>query len=216
LNKQKPYKPKQFNLSALKGISDETLETHFKLYDGYVENTNRLNKRLSTLLEYTGGLVKPEQMPVYAELKRRLDFEYNGMVLHEMYFENLKKNGTGEPSKDSLFRRFAEMSFGSFDLWKMDFMNVGEMRGIGWAICYQNPFDGRLVNHWITSNEEGHVAGFAPILVMGVWEHAYLLDYKPAKRPKYIAAFFSNIDWEVTENRLKKMAIAKPASIAAA
>ena len=79
------------------------------------------------------------------------------------------------------------------------------MRGVGWAICYQNPANGRLSNHWITLHETGNVAGFTPILVMDVWEHAYLLDYKPAERPKYIEAFFSNIAWDTVEERLKKI-----------
>ncbi len=38
------YRPRQFNLSNLKGISDETLEMHFKLYEGYVKETNKLNE----------------------------------------------------------------------------------------------------------------------------------------------------------------------------
>jgi Fe-Mn family superoxide dismutase len=37
---------------------------------------------------------------------------------------------------------------------------------------------------------------------MDVWEHAYLLDYKPTERGKYIDAFFSNIDWEIVQRRL--------------
>ena len=82
-------------------------------------------------------------------------------------------------------------------------MGIGKMRGVGWAITYQNPVNGRLSNHWISLHETGNVAVFDPILVMDVWEHAYLLDYKPAERPKYIEAFFSNIDWSIVEKRLK-------------
>jgi Fe-Mn family superoxide dismutase len=99
----------------------------------------------------------------------------------------------------------AEASFGNYGIWKADFVGIGKMRGVGWAICYQNPANGRLSNHWITLHETGNVAGFAPILVMDVWEHAFLLDYKPAERPKYIEAFFSNIAWNTVENRLEKI-----------
>lgn len=77
------------------------------------------------------------------------------------------------------------------------------MRGVGWAICYQNPANGSLSNHWISLHEVGNIAGFVPVLVMDVWEHAYLLDYKPAERPKYIEAFFSNIDWGVVDGRVQ-------------
>jgi Fe-Mn family superoxide dismutase len=195
------YKAKQFNLSGLTGISDETLEMHFKLYEGYVKETNKLTEKIAEFL--TDGKVDQDEMPAYSELTRRLGFEYNGMVLHEYYFDNMKRGGAGDPDKTTGFYRAAEESFGSYRIWKADFVGVGKMRGVGWAICYQNPANGRLSNHWITLHETGNVAGFTPVLVMDVWEHAFLLDYKPAERPKYIEAFFSNIDWNVCEERLQ-------------
>ena len=144
-------------------------------------------------------------MPAYSELTRRLGFEYNGMVLHEYYFDNLKSGGgTGDPERTAQFAKRRRRRFGSYEIWKADFVGIGKMRGVGWAICYQNPANGRLSNHWITLHETGNVAGFDPVLVMDVWEHAYLLDYKPAERPKYIEAFFSNIDWTTVEKRLQK------------
>src|SRR5438105_5245809 len=202
------YKARQFNLSSLKGISDQTLEMHFKLYEGYVNETNKLTERIAEFIK--DGNVDQEEMPAYSELTRRLGFEYNGMVLHEYYFDNLLSGGgTGGPDKSSQFVRAAESSFSSYEIWKADFVGIGKMRGVGWAICYQNPTNGRLSNHWITLHETGNVAGFNPILVMDVWEHAFLLDYKPAERPKYIEAFFSNIDWQAVEKRLGRAIGAK-------
>jgi len=199
------YKARQFNLSGLKGISDQTLEVHFKLYEGYVKETNNLTERINDFIK--DGNVDQDELPAYSELTRRLGFEYNGMVLHEYYFDNLISGaGTGDPDRTSQFVKAAEASFGSYDIWKTDFVGIGKMRGVGWAICYQNPSNGRLSNHWITLHETGNVAGFTPILVMDVWEHAYLLDYKPAERPKYIEAFFSNIAWAELEKRLQKNA----------
>jgi Fe-Mn family superoxide dismutase len=93
-------------------------------------------------------------------------------------------------------------SFGDFDTWKKDFTATAALRGVGWAIAFQDPWTGRISNHWITLHEDGNVAGFVPILVLDVWEHAFLLDYKPAERPKYIEAFFANIDWSAVESRL--------------
>jgi len=195
------YKARQFDLSSLKGISDQTLEMHFKLYEGYVKETNNLTTRITEFIK--DGNVDQEEMPAYSELTRRLGFEYNGMVLHEYYFDNLQKGGgTGDPTKNSQFVKAAESTFGSYDIWKTDFVGIGKMRGVGWAICNQNPANGRISNHWITLHETGNVAGFNPILVMDVWEHAFLLDYKPAERPKYIEAFFSNINWSEVEKRL--------------
>lgn len=196
-----PYKAKQFNLNGLKGISDQTLEMHFKLYEGYVKETNKLQERIAEFLR--DGKVDQEEMPLYSELKRRLGFEFNGMVLHEYYFGNLKKSGNTDPAGNSAFYEAAESSFGSYEIWKADFVGVGKMRGVGWAICFEQPGTGRLSNHWISLHQNGEVAGFNPVLVMDVWEHAFLLDYKPAERPKYIEAFFSNMDWSAVEGRLK-------------
>lgn len=198
------YKARTFNLSGLNGISDQTLEMHFKLYEGYVTNTNTLNEKIAELIK--SGELDATKMAAFSELKRRYGFEYNGMVLHEYYFDNMQKDGTGDPAKDAGFAKAAEASFGSYDVWKADFVNVGKMRGVGWAICYQDPSNGALSNHWITLHEDGNVAGYTPILVMDVWEHAFLLDYKPAERPKYIEAFFSNINWDTVNSRLNNTA----------
>jgi Fe-Mn family superoxide dismutase len=197
---ERVYRPRQFDLGGLQGISDRTLEVHFKLYEGYVQQTNLLAERIAGFVK--DGKIDHEEMPAYSEFTRRLGFEYNGMVLHEYYFGNLKRDGGGDPAAPSEFRLAAEETFGSYEIWKTDFVGVGKMRGVGWAICYQDPVNGRLSNHWITLHEVGNVSGFTPLLVMDVWEHAYLLDYKPADRPKYIDAFFANVDWQAVEARL--------------
>ena len=137
-----PYTARQFNLSGLNGISDETLEMHFKLYEGYVKETNNLTEKITEFIK--DGKVDQEEMPAYSELTRRLGFEYNGMVLHEYYFDNLKSGGgTGDPAQGSQFVKAAESSFGSYEIWKADFVGIGKMRGVGWAICYQNPANGQ-------------------------------------------------------------------------
>jgi Fe-Mn family superoxide dismutase len=195
----KPYAENDFShLKGLTGISDKTLEIHLGLYAGYVKNTNTLNERVIELTE-NGKSGTPE----YSELKRRYGWEYNGKVLHEYYFGNLKAGGS-ELKESSAIGKLMQETYSSVDVWKNDFMKVGAMRGVGWAILFQDPSTKTLSNHWISSHEEGNIAGFAPILVMDVWEHAFLLDYKPSERAKYIEAFFSNIDWAAVEGRLLK------------
>lgn len=191
------YAPKKWNLAGLEGISDKTLTMHFGLYEGYVKNTNLLNEQLAAIVS-SGKAAGAD--PQFAELTRRLGFEYNGMVLHEYYFDNMKSGGPSEPG--SKFSTALGASFGDFETWKKDFAAVGGMRGVGWAIAYLDPRNGRISNHWITLHEDGNVAGFVPILVMDVWEHAFLLDFKPSERSKYIEAFFANVDWSVAESRL--------------
>jgi Fe-Mn family superoxide dismutase len=195
------YRVKQYDLSGLNGISDQTVELHLDLYAGYVKEVNRLREKIHDIIQ--DGKVDQDENPAYSELTRRLGFEYNGMVLHEYYFDNLQAGKGGDPGRQSGFREAAEQSFESYEVWKADFIGIGKMRGVGWAICCQNPANGGLSNHWITLHDTGNVAGFRPLLVMDVWEHAFLLDYKPAERGQYIEAFFSNIDWAVVEERLR-------------
>lgn len=195
---QQAYAPKKWSLAGLQGISDNTLQTHFGLYEGYVKNTNLLNEQLAELIKngQAGGA-----NPHFAELTRRLGFEYNGMRLHEYYFDNMTSKAGGAPKaplNDAL-----GASFGDFDTWKKDFAAIGGMRGVGWAIAYQDPWTGRISNHWVTLHEEGNPAGFRPVLVMDVWEHAFMLDYKPSERGKYIESFFANVDWAAVESRLR-------------
>jgi superoxide dismutase, Fe-Mn family len=194
---EQSYTPKKFDLAGLQGISDNTLQVHFGLYEGYVKNTNLLTEQLAEQAK-AGKLSGAD--PHFAELTRRLGFEYNGMVLHEYYFGNMTKNAGGSPS--SGLQDAVAGSHGDFDTWKKDFSAVGGMRGVGWAIAYFDPHVQRISNHWITLHENGNVAGFVPLLVMDVWEHAFLLDYKPAERSKYIEAFFANVDWNVVQQRL--------------
>ena len=194
---QQSYAPKKFDLAGLQGISDQTLQVHFGLYEGYVKNTNLLNEQISEQIK--AGTAAGAN-PHFSELTRRLGFEYNGMRLHEYYFDNMTKTAGGSPTASLTDALSA--SFGDFETWKKDFTATGAMRGVGWAIAYQDPWTGRISNHWVTLHEDGNIAGFNPILVMDAWEHAFLLDYKPADRPKYIEAFFANIDWSVVESRL--------------
>jgi Fe-Mn family superoxide dismutase len=154
------YKARDFNLSGLEGISDKTLEGHFTLYKGYVKNTDLLNEQIMEIIQKS----EPAGTNLaYAELTRHLGFEYGGMVLHEYYFDNLSAKGRGAPSpqlKDAL-----EKNFGGFEKWKQAFVAVGEMRGVGWAILYEDPATEKLSNHWIALHQDGVPSGFKPILL---------------------------------------------------
>jgi len=205
---QNRYQPLQFELRGLNGISDATIEMHLKLYEGYVKETNNLTEQIERLM--ADGTVDPDEFPAYSELTRRLGFEYNGMVLHEYYFGNLTPRAAKGSVETSSFVKAVTARFGSYDKWKTDFVGIGKMRGVGWAICYRDPLSGRLSNHWVTLHEGGNIAGFAPILVMDVWEHAFLLDYAPAERGKYIDAFFSNINWDTVERRMTQPTVSRP------
>ena len=190
------YNAKDYSsLIGMEGFSDTLLGTHFTLYQGYVTNTNKLLDTLATMLKDDKA-----GTPEYAELKRRRGFEFNGMRLHEYYFENLGGKGALDKS-GKLGKKLAE-EFGSYEDWEKDFRATAAMRGIGWTILYQDNLTGRLINQWINEHETGHLAGCTPILVLDVFEHAFMIDYG-LKRADYIVAFFNNINWSAAEARLK-------------
>ena len=199
--KPKSYEKLDFDLRGLTGISNAQIEEHLSLYAGYVKQVNGLNQELA------GMLVRGQasgKSPGFAELTRRLGFEYNGMILHEYYFGNLRPGADPKPTAESTLADALASSFGSIDVWRNDFQAIGEMRGVGWVILFQDPMTGRLTNHWITLHQDGVPAGFKPLLVMDVWEHAFMRDYRATERARYTEAFLRNIDWPVVETRLRE------------
>ncbi len=191
------YSAKNYNkLIGIPGLSEQLLKNHFTLYQGYVTNTN---KELDTL----SGMLKDGKVATteFAEVKRRLGWEFNGMRLHELYFDNL--GGKSPLVKDGKLAKKIAENFGSTENWEKEFRATGAMRGVGWAIMYQDNTNGNLINFWINEHDTGHPSGCSPILVMDVFEHAFITDYG-LKRADYIEAFFKNIEWSVVESRLIK------------
>jgi Fe-Mn family superoxide dismutase len=192
------YEAKNFeHLLGTKGLSDQLLKNHFTLYQGYVTNTNKLADTLDAMLK-EGKAGTPE----YSELKRRFGWEWNGMRLHEYYFGNMTKGGKPIDKNTNLYKKIVE-DFGSYEDWEKDFRGVGSMRGIGWTMLYYDMAEGRLFNTWINEHDVGHLCGASPLLVMDVFEHAFMLDYG-VKKAGYIDAFFNAIDWTI-DPELDKM-----------
>jgi Fe-Mn family superoxide dismutase len=189
------YQAKDYNrLLGMEGFSDILLKNHFTLYQGYVTNTNKVMDTINQTLK-DGKTGTPE----FAELKRRLGWEFNGMRLHEYYFENLGGKG-GINKSGKLYQKLTE-SFGSYEGWEKDFKATGATRGVGWTVLYQDVLSGNFINFWINEHDVGHPAGGMPILIMDVFEHAFMIDYG-LKRADYIEAFFRNINWAEVEKRL--------------
>lgn len=184
-------------IGNLPGFSDDALKMHFKLYQGYVTNANKI---LSSLQE----MEKNHQLktPEYAGLKRMLGWEWDGMRLHEFYFDNLGGKTKKLDPKSSLGQAI-DKNFGGYDQWKDDFKATGLIRGIGWSVLYLDGQTGRLINTWINEHDLGHLAGGTPILIMDVFEHAYITQYG-LDRAAYIDAFFNNINWDVVAERYKE------------
>jgi len=185
-----PYEPKNFDhLLGIAGFSDTLLKNHFTLYGGYVANTNKIVDILDT---------KEVGTPEYSELQRRLGWEWNGMRLHELYFGNLTKGG--KVLADGNLKTKIEKIYGSFEQWQKNFIGLGTMRGIGWIVLYYDKQSGEFFNIWINEHDVGHLSGAVPLLVMDVFEHAYMIDYD-LKKADYVEAFFKAVDWQAVSER---------------
>lgn len=180
-------------LLGTEGFSDDLLKTHFKLYEGYVKNTNKTLELMKTLEK--GGTE-------YAEVRRRFGWEFNGMRLHEYYFGNLVKGGKQADNESELMKKVVE-EFGSVENWEKDFRAVGAMRGIGWVVLYYDCCGKRLFNAWVNEHDCGHPAGCKPLLVLDVFEHAFLKDYNTNKA-EYMNSFFKALDWEKVNKRFER------------
>ncbi|MFH1520336.1 MAG: Fe-Mn family superoxide dismutase [Candidatus Micrarchaeota archaeon] len=190
------YEAKNYeHLLGTNGFSETLLKTHFTLYQGYVTNTNKAAELLKKLEQGT---------PEYAEVKRRFGWEYNGMRLHEYYFGGMINGGNTLDKESELMKKIIE-DFGSYENWERDFKATGAMRGIGWVILYYDKCGDRLFNCWINEHDEGHLAGAKPLLVMDVFEHAFITDYG-LKKADYLNVFFKAINWEKASQRFDRCA----------
>ncbi len=191
------YTAKEFSLKGLDGISDEQISQHIDvLYAGYVKKLNEIREKLKAV-----DLSSANQ--VYSELralKVEESFAMNGVVLHELYFENLGGNGSLE---GGALKELIARDFGSFERWQEEFKACA-MAARGWVVLGMCMNEERLVNWCLDTHSMGLPAGLKPVLVIDVYEHAYMIDYG-VKRPPYIDAFMRNINWQVCEGRLARV-----------
>lgn len=160
------YTTKTFNLPALNGLSEKQINVHRTLYEGYVKNVNGI---LDT------------------SIVGRFAFEFDGMRLHERYFEQFE-GGSIAPHEDrqELISKIKE---------------VAMTRGVGWAIVYFDPIAKITHTIFVNDHELGQLSGLPIMLALDLWEHAYMVDYVPAEKKNYVDAFFANLNWSVVEKR---------------
>jgi Fe-Mn family superoxide dismutase len=177
-------------LTELDGISRETIESHYKLYEGYVAKRNEILRKLADV--DTAGV-----NPTYSELRElkvELTFAVGGIKNHELYFEHLGGDG-GDPS--GAFGRLVERDFGSVDAWRED-LRATAMGARGWAWTAYDWDEGRLYNYIGDAQNTFPVWNATPLVALDVYEHAYWLDYR-TDRASYVQAFFDNLDWAVVD-----------------
>ena len=189
------YKPRAFAFGeGLPGLSKELLAEHLTLYQGYVKRTNGLLKDIQAI---DAGAVATAAAQ---ETRRRLGFEFSGMRLHELYFETLRAKAAG-PSPAHPLQQAIKASWGSFDAWWAAFKATCTLPGVGWGALVQDPVTSRVFNAWFQDHENAIPVGAVPLLVVDVWEHAYVKDYGATARGKYVDAIRPLIDWSLVEKR---------------
>jgi Fe-Mn family superoxide dismutase len=187
------YTAQTFKFGALDGISEKQLDVHIKLYEGYV-------KFLNTLESVQADLMKDSEKNAYAlsEVTRRIGFEWNGMRMHEHYFTQWE--GSASPLDGKLVEALSAQ-YGSYEAWLAQFKGVSMMRGIGWAILSYDEKTKRFTNHFVADHELGQLNGLTTVLALDMWEHAFMVDYVPSEKAKYVDAFFKNVNGSIVEGR---------------
>jgi Fe-Mn family superoxide dismutase len=190
------YQARSFNLPSLKGLSQKQVEVHLALYEGYVKHTNLIMEKIAALrAEDPSG-----NAYVMAELRRRLGFEFDGMRMHEYYFEQLEDEAVSAQENSSL-AKLASERYGSWDGFVDHIREVAGTRGIGWTVVYYDPRGNTLHTAWVNDHELGQLSGLPIILALDMWEHAFMIDYVPADKKSYVEAFLDNLNWRVVEER---------------
>lgn len=190
------YTARTFDLPELKGLSKKQIDVHLALYQGYVKHTNLILDTIKELREKDAE----KNAFVINELRRRLSFEFDGMRMHEYYFEQFEK-GAEVPDKASPLRDAAEERYGSWDGYLAHIKEVAGTRGIGWVVTYYDPSARLMHTTWVGDHELGQLAGLPVILAVDMWEHAFMVDYLPADKKSYVEAFLENVNWDIPEKR---------------
>lgn len=190
------YSAKQFTLPSLEGISEKQVKVHLALYEGYVKHANLIMEKIQALKEADAA----GNAYLIAELRRRFAFEFDGMRMHEYYFEQFE-GGATTPNQNSALASAAVEKYGSGENFIAHIKEVAGSRGIGWAVVYADPRAHTLHTVFVNDHELGQLAGLPIILALDLWEHAFMVDYVPAEKKNYIDAFFVNINWGVVEKR---------------
>lgn len=197
------YQVRPFDLSGVQGLSKKAIDLHLGLYKTYVE---QLNKLLEQSPERSAGAL-PLALDGY---NRRFAFEYNGVALHELFFEQLAGKHR-QPRSDGEFLEALHDSYGDFAGWKSSIEALAKTRGVGWVLTLREHGAERLHNCWIDLHQLSLPANCEIVFALDLWEHAYMVDFTAAQRADYVKIVLDNVDWPVLDQRFAPAAVHEPA-----
>ncbi|MDB5189943.1 MAG: manganese/iron superoxide dismutase-like protein superoxide dismutase, Fe-Mn family [Parcubacteria group bacterium] len=190
------YSVRTFELPDLKGLSKDQIAVHLALYEGYVKHSNLIMEKIEKLRAEDAEA----NAFVINELRRRFGFEFDGMRMHEYYFEQFEGGPTvadpAAPIADA-----ATEKYGSWDKFIIHLKEVAGTRGIGWVVVYFDPKGRTLHTAFVDDHQLGQLSGLPILLALDLWEHAFMVDYRPAEKKTYVEAFLDNLNWDVVERR---------------
>ncbi len=192
------YTTRTFSLPELTGLSAKQIEVHLGLYGGYVKHVNLIREKIAELSQN-----QEANAYTIAELRRRFAFEFNGMRMHEYYFEQFEGGAVAHDAQSALVKAATE-KYSSYDALVAHVREVAGSRGIGWVVVYFDTVGNTLHTVFVNDHEVGQLAGLPVILALDLWEHAFMVDYLPTEKAQYIDAFFQNFNWSVAEARCEQ------------
>lgn len=186
----------QYN-STIKAVTKKQYDVHLELYQGYVTKINEIWQELKTDPQLDKANATYSK---YRGLKKGETYALDGVILHELYFENLggTNNIPAGPAMD-LIKQY----FGTFEKWKEDFIACGKAAR-GWAILAFDQRSQSLHNILCDAHDDGPIWNAYPLLIMDVYEHAYFIDYAN-KKADYIDHFLLNVNWDVVNKRAQML-----------
>ncbi|MEO6536508.1 MAG: Fe-Mn family superoxide dismutase [Candidatus Paceibacterota bacterium] len=196
------YSARTFELPELKGLSKDQIAVHLALYEGYVKHSNLIMEKIEKLRTEDAEA----NAFVINELRRRFGFEFDGMRMHEFYFEQFE-GGPKAADTESPIADVATEKYGSWDAFVAHLKEVAGTRGIGWVVVYFDPKGRTLHTAWVDDHQLGQLSGLPILLALDLWEHAFMVDYKPAEKKTYVDAFLENMNWDVVERRFISEAV---------
>lgn len=184
----------QYPINALEPYySKETLEIHYNvLYKGYVENANKTEEKLENARRL-------QDFKNIKCLEKDLSFFGSGVILHELFFENMGPAIPTSPNK-SLMEQIIK-DFGTYEIFKEQFTESSKVvEASGWNLLVWVPRFNKLEILQCEKHQNLTLWGCIPLLVLDMWEHSYFLQYR-TNRSEYINAFWNIVNWNSVNRR---------------
>ncbi len=174
-------------------ISSRALEMHFQLARGYAAKTPVIEAGIAAAAESGENALR-------AQL-RDLSFQSSGDVLHRVFFANMRpEQKATEPHDNTL--ALIKGAFADVAEFKQVFTTAAKaVEGPGWTVLAWHPGYSRLMPLNVEKHNDKSISGAIPVLVLDVWEHAYMLDYG-IQRPQWVDAWWKLVNWNDVERRV--------------